>query len=140
MQKVIKKPIVFLPLLMLLIITSLSTNKTMFPSASGLTSKIKATAIQFQYLKGSNRISEFKKLHSVLFTKTATCEAKSSSPNKTTIEFSLADIENILGPPDLVLSNTNWVYYLNGNQENCQAIFEDRDQKKTIYCTVSTCN
>ncbi len=140
MQKTINKPIVFLPLMILLIITSLSANKTMFPAAAGLTSEIKATAIQFQNLKGSNRISDFQKLYSVLFKQPATAAAENDGANKTSIEYSFEDIEKILGAPDAVLSNTNWVYYLNANQENCKAIISIDKTLHTCYCTLTVFN
>ena len=98
MQKTIKKPIVFLPMLLLLIITSLSANKTLFPSQVQLSAENKSYAIQFQNLQGSNRISEFHHLKAVL-------------DKAATKGYTKADVVKILGTPNHQ-SSTQLQYWL----------------------------
>ena len=137
MKKTFKKPIVFLPLLMLLIITSLSANKSMFPNVKGITPEIKQIALQFQNLRGSNRIAEFQKLYAKLFNQKA--EAVNNKTFSST-KFNANDLEKMFGKADAELQNGEWVYYLNTSKESCKAIIGVDKTVQTIYCTITDCD
>ncbi len=112
----------------------------MFPSTDVLTSEMKATAIQFQYLKGSNRIAEFQKLYKAVLGNNTTANSILKTVDvQQIINYTFNDIEKILGPPDVVLPNGSWVYYLNANQENCKAVFGSDSKTKNIFCNTYIC-
>jgi hypothetical protein len=113
MQKTMKKPIVFLSLMMLLNITSISPTKAMFPNATGLTSEAKATATQFQFLRCSSSIAEFQKLYTTVFKPlVSNATIVHDGGSNASIQYTIDDIEKILGPPDAILSNTKLIGYI----------------------------
>ncbi len=111
MKKAINKPVFIVSMTIILILASLSANKSLFPSSSKVSQETKMICIQFQNLRGSSRISEFKKIVAEVF-----------SSNQSSLDITLSDIEKLLGKPDNILENGTWEYYLDYNQEGSKVI------------------
>jgi hypothetical protein len=136
MRKLIKKQLFFVPTLVLLIVMSLSANKSIWPTSNELTTENKMSCVQFQNLKGSNRITEFQKLCAILFNQNVVASNQVFCSTK----FSSSDVEKILGKADAQLQNGESVYYLNTSKETCKAIIGVDKTVQTIYCTITDCD
>lgn len=116
----IKNKLIY-PLMMVLfvlVITSISAVPTLWPNKPLLTNSAKQICVQFKLLNGSNRIAEFEKIVELLFKK-----EKDITNTMYSIQYIKQDVEKLLGKPNEVLQNGNWVYYLNPNQKQCIATF-----------------
>jgi hypothetical protein len=72
--------------------------------------------IQFQNLRGSNRINEFEKVASKIF------DEQPSKIEQSKFDISFNYIKKLLGKPNNILQNGEWAYYLNTSKETCKAI------------------
>jgi hypothetical protein len=137
MKNYITKPIFAIPLMIMLIVASLSANKSIWPSTRGLTSQNKMSCVQFQSLNGSNRIDEFKKVAQAAF---GIADFTTKNTTHATNNFSIYDVEKMLGKPNEISLTGNWVYYLNPNQQSCKAIFSVNKTTQSISCYIDNCN
>lgn len=83
-----------------------SASNSIWPNSNRLSNEDKSSCIQFQLLKGSNRIAEFNKISSIIFLNNNT-------------NCSRRDIDKIFGLPDEVNGNI-YTYYLNPSVSNCK--------------------
>jgi hypothetical protein len=122
MHPTIKKLFLFMPLSALFMVTSISGTSTLWPSSGYFTAPLKSTAIQFQTLKGSNRIAEFTKLHQQIFSQQLISKNIYSN-----------DLIKILGSPNEIDGNNNYIYHL--GYQNEKVIFTLNKHKQVITCT-----
>lgn len=119
-QFITKTPLIILGLL-LIVVSSISLQKTLWPNRLALKSEDKMHCIEFQNLNGSNRINEFLKLSSI-FNSTPSFELKSETINpKQTIYKE--ELTILLGNPKIVLNDGSLVYQLNSSIDETEAIF-----------------
>lgn len=111
------KSLMYMLLVMCVYVCSFSATSTLWPNTEKLNAEAKQTCLQFKLLNGSNRVTEFSKISSILFDKTFNKSSTISCKTYNTI-----DVEKILGKPTEILQNGSWVYNLNPNEENCKVI------------------
>jgi hypothetical protein len=111
MIKKMKSPFVCYLLAIVFVATSLSARKSMWPNTQGLTQDNKITCLQFKSLNGSNREAEFEKIKQFIF-----------KDAKTNQSFTQEYLEKMLGSPNSVDANGNWIYNLNPSQEHAKAV------------------
>ena len=132
MRNLRNKPIFIVSISTLLILSSLSANKSLFPSLSWISYDTKMNCIQFQNLRGSNRINEFQKIAFEIFSN------KKNEDKQDNLNLTLNNIQKLLGKPDNVLPNGDWEYYLDYSQEGGKAIlFQDKNAEHIAYRIVS---
>lgn len=125
----------------LLILTSVfflnfSAHKSIWPNSDFLTNESKSNCVQFQFLKGSNRTAEFKKIA------IETLELKNIEENKTysTNKFDLKDLKKIFGEPDIVISETQFIYNLNPNNSNSLVEFKFNKSNNSLELGIKQCS
>ena len=91
------KKIFIVPLVTTLIITSISANRSSW-SGMDLTSDEISNSVHFQLQRGSNSLSEFKKIQPIL-------------DRFISLKYSSAYLFNILGKPNDVVANSSQTYY-----------------------------
>lgn len=130
-----KQFLLFFTFLMATFMINVSAHKSIWPSCNGLTNKDRSTCIQFQYLKGSNRLTEFKKISTLIFN---SVELKNQKKYYTT-SCTIYDIKKILGTPDDSKDDTTITYYLNPDEPNCKAEISINPINQTVSCVVYNC-
>lgn len=88
----------------------MSATPTLWPSHLKLSNQLKSTCTQFKLLQGSNRINELKKIEQTIL-------------NNAELQVYKNDIGKILGMPDNINEDGNWIYILNPNLFNSKVIF-----------------
>jgi hypothetical protein len=115
MKQFLGKPFLVFAMIATAIAVSISARQPMWPNMLALNNSLKQTCIQFQFLNGSNREIEYNKMKSLLFQNSNTAQV-----------FNSKDLEKMLGSPNSVDTNGNWIYNLNPSNPNVKAVFEVR--------------
>ena len=114
---------------------NISAHKSIWPSCKGLANADKTVCIQFQYLQGSNRIAEFKKVCEFIFKSQSIETQKTYTSNI----CSIYDIEKMLGKPDELINGLDYIYYLNPNQTDCKAKINVVKSTQSASCIIYNC-
>ena len=119
-----------------LLLTSISAQNSLWPSGHKLTLEEKICCIQFQNLRGSSRLDEFKRFCVIVFGTTA-----KTAKEKTlvTTNYNMFEIEKMLGKPNDITENNTWVYNLNTTKESCKAFIRYDKETQSVYCNVADC-
>ena len=111
----------------LILLFNISANVSIWPNVKGLTPEDKQNSITFRSLRGSDCIIQFNALKPVL---------DAAERN----DYTVADIKNILGKPDVISDNGNLLQYnLFPSNAGCVGLIECRNGK-VIKCSMINCN
>ncbi|MCX6209636.1 MAG: hypothetical protein NTZ59_09090 [Bacteroidetes bacterium] len=111
---------------------NISAHKSIWPNSNYLHNEDKSACIQFQYLKGSNRIAEFRKIGTIIF-KTNEIE---DNKTYTTNDISFYDVTKILGDGDIQNDNNKITYSLNTNSNSSKVVIEENEISGVVSATI----
>ena len=120
----------------LLVITSISAHKSMWCSGHQFSLEEKLVCVQFQNLRGSSRLDEFKRFCVIVF---GVMAKTAKEKTLVTTDYTMYEIEKMLGKPDEITENKAWVYNLHTSKENCKAYIKFDKEKQAIYCNIADC-
>ncbi len=118
-------------LLLVVLFANVSAHNSIWPNCNYLSNNDKAICVQFHYLKGSNRIAEFRKIAGIVFKTNDIASEKKYS----TMKINLYDMTQILGKPDKKTDN-KIVYYLNSASADCRVEIEEDTAANNISCMI----
>jgi len=128
------KRIVFL-LIVLIVFTLQSFSQTISPSTIKLSRKDRKNSALFQSLKGTERLSVFSQLQSLIRVKDASNTANTSSANMGAKTTKVEEIIALLGQPDFSSHKTFLRYNLNATATERLIIGIDKSGE-VEYCTI----
>ncbi len=121
-------------LLLVIFFTNISALKSNWPNNNLISNADKITCIQFQYLRGSNRVAEFQKIASLIFNESIIEENKQYSTTK----MCLSDCIKALGNYDNKIDNKVIYTLLNTNDHSLQAVIFEDTKSGTIRCSIES--
>jgi hypothetical protein len=110
--------------LTLTVFSSISLQKSLWPTTLSLSDEDKTHCVQFKNAIGSNRINEFISLSSIFLKQSITEYKKETIATNRTLYKE--EVETLLGTPTQKLEN-KWVYQLSYNLNNDNAVFVFND-------------
>lgn len=115
-----------------ILFVNISAHKSIWPNSNYLQNEDKSACIQFQYLKGGNRIAEFRKIGTIIF-KTNEIE---NNKTYTTNAISFYDVTKILGDGDIQNNTHKITYSLNANSNSSKVVVEENPISGVVSATV----
>lgn len=112
-----KKNLILFLHLLFIVFFSISANNSIWPNSNFIKNEDKLVCVEFQFLKGSNRLAEFNKIEKNILQLDWVNLNQSNQINKLSIE----EIEKILGMPDAKLNNS--IKYILNPSTNTIAVF-----------------
>lgn len=108
-----------------------SAHKSIWPNSNYLHNEDKSTCIQFQFLKGSNRVAEFRKIAETIFK----CNSIENNITYSTSDIGFFELTKILGDYSYKTNENQAVYLLNAN-ETSRVIISENTTTGMVSCLI----